>query len=146
MDLKNIFHKKIPEEDPADFVFRDGVFPGHAFLFEDGTFGYVADVDFDIDAYMEEGGYEDPAELFWKGVAPIGQLYIDRWDINGEFHQGGCFLYYQGETFKDYCVRNGEPFPVRAIPEEIIDIFESGDFRRLKKWKKEVPELKKMKL
>ncbi len=26
------------------------------------------------------------------GKIPIGNLYIDRWDTNGEFYQGGCFL------------------------------------------------------
>ncbi len=146
MGFRNPFSKKDPTEDPADFVFRDGVFPGHAFLFEDGTFGYVADVDFDIDEYMEEEGYEDPAELFCNGRAPIGQLYIDRWGMDGEFYQGGCFLYYRGETFRDYCIRNGEPFPVRTIPEEIIDLLESKDYKGLKKWKKVVPELKRIKI
>ena len=79
------------------------------------------------------------------GKIPIGNIYIDRWDVDGEFWQGGCFLYYEGETLRDYCYRNGEPYPVRRIPEDIIDIFESGDLKELRKWKKEVPELKHIK-
>ena len=42
----------------------------------------------------------------------MGNIYIDRWDLNGEFYQGGCLLYYEGETMKDYCDRNREPYPV----------------------------------
>ncbi len=48
----------------------------------------------------------------------------------------------RGETLRDYCDRNGEPYPVRRIPEEVIEMFESGDFSQLKKWRKVVPELK----
>ena len=63
-----------------------------------------------------------------------------------ELAQGGlpCRSYYEGETLRDYCYRNGEPYPVREIPEEVIKMFESGDFSEIKKWRKEVPELKKV--
>lgn len=66
--------------------------------------------------------------------------------MNGEFYQGGCFLYYEGETMRDYCDRNGEPYPVRETLEEVIEMFESGDFSNLKKLQKEVPELKGIRL
>ena len=62
------------------------------------------------------------------------------------FHQGGCFLYYEGETLRDYCYRNGEPYPVRRIPEEVIEMFESGDFSQIRKWRRKVPELKGLRL
>ena len=65
--------------------------------------------------------------------------------VNVGVHQRGCFLYYEGETMRDYCDRNGEPYPVREIPEEIIKMFESGDFSNLKKLQRKVPELKDMK-
>ena len=42
---------------------------------------------------------------------------------------------------KDYCDRNGEPYPVREIPEEVIEMFEAGNLEGLKKWRKKVPEL-----
>ena len=45
---------------------------------------------------------------------------------------------------RDYCYRNGEPYPVREIPEEMIEMFESGDFSQIRKWKMEMPELKKV--
>ncbi len=143
------------EKSPADFVFRRGQFPGHSFLFEDGTFGYVGDPEFDITEFLEDEDWEiaEFIEDYYYGMLdgeqkaeaermirerfggriPIGNLYIDRWDRNGEFYQGGCFLYYEGERFRDYCDRNGEPYPVREIPGEIIDIFESGDLEMLRK-------------
>ena len=43
---------------------------------------------------------------------------------------------------RDYCYRNGEPYPVREVPEEVIEAFEAGDYETLKKFRKEVPELK----
>lgn len=43
---------------------------------------------------------------------------------------------------RDWCDRNGEPYPVKEIPEEVIEMFESGDFSNLKRLKSEVPELK----
>ena len=77
----------------------------------------------------------------FEGKIPIGNLYIDRWDTNGEFYQGGCFLYFEGETLRDYCDRNGEAYPVRNIPGEVIDAFEAEDYEALKKFRKEVSEL-----
>ena len=35
---------------------------------------------------------------------------------------------------------------MRRIPEEVIEMFESGDFSEIKKWRKEVPELKHKKI
>ena len=95
---------------------------------------------------MLDGEQEAEAERLLRerfgGKISIGNIYIDRWDANGEFIQGGSFLYYEGETMRDYCDRNGEPYPVREIPEEIIELFEAGDLEGLKKWRKEMPDLK----
>lgn len=44
---------------------------------------------------------------------------------------------------RDYCYRNGEPYPVRRIPEEVINALESKNYAALKKYRKAVPELKK---
>ena len=159
--------KKKPKEDPADYVFRSDRSPGGSFLFDDGTFGYIADPEFDIREFLEEDDWEtaDFIEDYYYGMLkgeqkaeaegmirerfggkiPIGNLYIDRWDTDGEFYQGGCFLYFEGETLRDYCDRNGEPYPVREVPDEVIEAFESGDYEALKKFRKEVPELKKLK-
>ena len=158
-----LFNKK---EDPADYVFRRGHIPGGSYLFDDGTFGYIVDPEFDITEFLEDDDWEtvEFIEGYYYGMSdreqiaeaerllterfggkiPIGNIYIDRWDVNGEFYQGGCFLYFEGETLRDYCYRNGEPYPVREIPEEVIEMFESGDFSEIKKWRKEVPELKKV--
>ena len=43
---------------------------------------------------------------------------------------------------RDYCYRNGEPYPVREVPDEVIEAFEARDYEALKKFRKEVPELK----
>ena len=152
------------EEDPADYVFRAGYSPHGSFLFEDGTFGYIGDPEFDIKDFLEDDDWQTAefiedyyygisdrekraeAEMLirerFDGKIPIGNLYIDRWDANGEFYQGGCFLYYEGETLRNYCDRNGEPYPVREIPDEVTEAFEAGDYETLKKFRKEVPELK----
>lgn len=93
---------------------------------------------------MLDGEKEAEAERLLRerfgGKIPIGNIYIDRWNTDGEFWQGGCFLYYEGETLRDYCYRNGESYPVREIPEEVIEMFESGDFSNLKKLQKIVPD------
>ena len=160
-----LFNKK---EDPADYVFRRGHIPGGSYLFDDGTFGYKADPEFDISEFIDFEDWETQEfiESYWYGMLdgeekeeaekyirnhfggklPIGNIYIDRWGTDGEFYQGGCFLYFEGETLRDYCYRNGEPYPVREIPEEVIEMFESGDFSQIRKWRKEVPELKLIKL
>ena len=156
-----LFNKK---EDPADYVFRRGHIPGGCYLFDDGTFGTIADPEFDISEFIDFEDWEtqefieryyygmsDRAQIAeaerllrerFEGKIPIGNIYIDRWDVNGEFHQGGCFLYFEGETLRDYCYRNGEPYPVREIPEEVIEAFENRDFDVLKKMRKTVPELR----
>ena len=159
----SIFRRK-KREDPADYVFRRGHIPGGCYLFDDGTFGTIADPEFDITEFLDddwetvefiESYYygmldreqEAEAERLLRerfgGKIPIGNIYIDRWDTDGEFWQGGCFLYYEGETLRDYCYRNGEPYPLREIPEEVINALESKDYAALKKYRKAVPELKK---
>ena len=45
-----LFNKK---EDPADYVFRRGHIPGGSYLFDDGTFGYIADPEFDISEFID---------------------------------------------------------------------------------------------
>lgn len=154
-------HRK---NDPADYVFRQGYEPGGAYLFDDGTFGGVYDPEFDLFEFMETENWETHefiekycygmlkpeqaavAEKYIRskfgGKLPIGNLYIDRWGLDREFYQGGCFLYYEGETLRDYCYRNGEPYPVREIPYEVLDAFEEGNADALRELSKEVPELK----
>ena len=156
-----LFNKK---EDPADYVFRRGHIPGGCYLFDDGTFGTIADPEFDTSEFIDFEDWETQEfiESYWYGMLdgeekeeaeryirshfggklPIGNIYIDRWGTDGEFYQGGCFLYFEGETLRDYCNRNGEPYPVREIPDEVIDAFEARDYETLKKFRKEVPELK----
>lgn len=135
---------RVRKTDPADYVFRAGYSPHGCYLFEDGTFGYIGDPEFDPEEFLEEDMEE--SDLYLNGRRPIGNLYIDRWTKDGEFIQGGCFIYYEGERMRDYCDRNGEPHPVREIPEEVIEMFESGDFSNLKMLQKKVPELKGKKM
>ena len=97
-------------DSPADYIFgsRYG-FDGY-YLFDDGTKGYIADPMFDPEEFNLTGKYSKA----------IGNLYIDRWDDEGNFFQGGCFLYLEGETLRDYCLRNDEPIPVRPLTDEEI--------------------------
>ncbi len=134
------FLRRKKREDPADYVSRRGYSPHGCFLFEDGTFGYIGDPKFDMEDFLDED--QEPEDLWLDGKEPIGNIYIDRWDADGEFWQGGCFLYYEGETLRDYCDRNGEPYPVRRIPEEVIEAFENNDLEALKRLSRDVSGLK----
>lgn len=153
--------------DPKDFVFtKEMQLPEGSYLFEDGSFGYIGDPEFDIMEFIDtddadvyeliddyahgmlddESVAEDVIRSFFDGMLPLGNLYIDRWYPNGEFRQGGCFIYYEGETLKDYCDRNDECYPVKEIPWEVIDMFETRDFSQLEELSKIVPELKELEL
>ena len=46
----------------------------------------MGDPEFDPDDLLEEG--EPYEKLFLNGKEPIGNMHIDRWDVNGEFYQG----------------------------------------------------------
>ena len=88
--------------------------------FSDGSYGYVCDdSNYDPDDFLEDDESEE--DLIFEGKRPLGAMYFDRWDKNGEFHQGGCFLYYEGETVKDWCDRNGEPYPVKYVGDKKVD-------------------------
>mgnify|MGYP004501494399 CR=1 FL=1 len=153
------------KKDPKNFVFTKDARVDRDYLFEDGSFGRIVDPEFDImefididdprvynliDDYVygmldDESVAEDIIREFFDGKLPLGNLYIDRWYPDGTFLSGGCFLYYEGETLKDFCDRNEECYPVKEIPWEIVDMFESGDFSQLEELSKIVPELKELK-
>lgn len=114
---------------PADMVFEEGKMYHGTFFFDDASIGYVADPEFEPSDYLSDGETED--DLIKDGRRPIGNIYIDRYDADRTFHQGGCFLYYEGETMRDYCERNGLPCPVRELPDEAYEIMEDGsDYRK----------------
>jgi len=141
-----IFGKKRRKESPADYVFGSPYGFHGSYLFDDGTFGYIADPEFDPEEFALDDAVYIDNELYIDGKHAIGNLYIDRWTKEGEFIQGGCFLYFDGETMRDYCDRNGEPYPVKRIPDEVIDAFEAGDQKRLKRLRWKVRELKGVRL
>ena len=158
-------NRKKDPKDPKNFVFTKDRYVDRDYLFEDGSFGRIVNDDFDymefidtedphiselIDDYVygmldDESVAEDVIRSFFDGKLPLGNLYIDRWYPDGTFWPGGCFLYYEGETLKDFCDRNGESYPVREIPYEVIDMFETSDFSQLEELSKIVPELKELK-
>ena len=118
----SLFNKK----GPADFVFRKGYSSQGSYLFSDGTFGFIGDPDFDASEFIDDPDYDilefDDREEYeaylrkeFGGKLPIGNMYIDRWTPEGKFIQGDCFLYYEGETIRDWCDRNGYPYPERGF-------------------------------
>lgn len=115
--------------------------PEGTYLFDDGTIGRIGEPDFDIDDYLDDG--EDPDDLEVRGREPVGNIYIDRWKP-GRFYEGGLYLYYKGETLRDYCERNGEPLPMRRLPDDVYDLIEDGEWDELKRYCDEVPELKRI--
>ena len=83
---------------------------------------------------------------YFDGLLPIGCMYIDRWYPDGTCNEGGCFIYYIEDTMEDFCERNEYPLPVKEIPCDVIEMFESKDFSRLEELKKEVPELETVRI
>lgn len=125
---------------PADIVLGKEEVEG-AYLFDDGTIGYVREPEFEIEDYLDDG--EEPEDLRRNGRMPIGNIYIDRWR-SGAFIEGGCYLYYEKERLRDYCERNEEPLPMRRIPDGVWERIEQGDIEGLGRFLGEVPELKAM--
>ena len=141
-----IFGRKRKGESPADYVFGSSYGFHGSYLFNDGTFGYIAYPEFDSEDFAYGDVIYVDGELYIDGRHAIGNLYIDRWTKEGEFIQGGCFLYFEGETMRDYCNRNGEPYPIKRIPDEVIDAFEAGDMKKLRRLRLKVKELKGVRL
>ena len=103
-----------------------------SYIFDDGSFGYIVDPEFYPGEFehLDDAQYIDD-ELYLNGRHALGNLYIDRYLKDGTFIQGGCFIYFEGETMRDYCDRNGEPYPVKRIPDEVIEVSEGGEKRRI---------------
>ena len=154
------------ETDPKKIKFDRSTYMNRCFLFEDGSFGETVNAEFDYFDYIDE---EDPqiydliegymygtlkddtiAERvirgYFDGLLPIGCMYIDRWYHVGTCNEGGCFIYYIEDTMEDFCERNGYPLPVKEIPCDVIEMFESKDFSTLEELKKEVPELETVRI
>lgn len=154
------------ETDPKKIKFDGFTYVNRCFLFEDGSFGETVDAYFNYLDYTDE---EDPqiCELiegymygtlkddttaervirsYFDGLLPAGCMYIDRWYPDGTCDEGGCFIYYIEDTMEDFCKRNGYPLPVKEIPRDVIEMFESKDFSKLEELKKEVPELKTVRI
>ena len=154
------------EADPKKIKFDGFTYVNRCFLFEDGSFGETVNAEFDYFDYIDE---EDPQiydliegymygtlkddtiaerviRSYFDGLLPIGCMYIDRWYPDGTCNEGGCFIYYIEDTMEDFCERNGYPLPVKEIPCDVIEMFESKDFSRLEELKKEVPELETVRI
>ena len=154
------------EADPKKIKFDGFTYVNRCFLFEDGSFGETVNAEFDYFDYIDE---EDPqiydliegymygtlkddtiAERvirgYFDGLLPAGCMYIDRWYPDGTCNEGGCFIYYIEDTMEDFCERNGYPLPVKEIPRDVIEMFESKDFSKLEELKKEVPELETVRI
>lgn len=137
--------------EPADYVFDPRYSIGGCYLFDDGTVGCIADPEFEVDEdefedyedyeYYEETGHV-PQYLWENGREPIGNLYIDRYSGPGDFIQGDCFWYYDGETLRDWCIRNGHPLPVLEVPEEVYEALEDGNITALRAYARDIPALK----
>ena len=69
---------KVKFRNPVDYVFNWEYSPHGCYLFDDGTFGYIGDPEFDPEDFLEDGETED--DLIRDGRRPIGNIYIDRWD------------------------------------------------------------------
>ena len=68
-----LFNKK---EDPADYVFRRGHISGGCYLFDDGTFGTIADPEFDITEFLEDDDWEtvEFIEGYYYGMSDREQI------------------------------------------------------------------------
>ena len=111
-------------------------------LFDDGSVGTVTEVLYDPDYWAENYTRE---ELLLDGVEPYGEIYIDRYYLDtGELSEGACYLYWQDDTLGSWCRRNGEPLPVRKLPEEVWDMLENSDEGMRRELERSVPELRRL--
>jgi len=137
-------------KDPADYVF-DGRAMHGCYLMEDGSVGYIQDADFDIEEFIEDDDDweeydetgETPKSLYLNGREPIGNICIDMYIGMDDFLQGDCFLYYNGETMRDWCQRNGEYCPVEELPYEVWEALENDDTEAMGRFCKKYPGLMK---
>lgn len=135
-----LFNRNV-KRGPADMILDEYDSPEGVYLFDDGSIGEICEPDFDIEDYLGDG--ETPEDLVEKGRVPIGNIYIDRWKP-GVCFEGGCYLYYKGETLRDYCERNREPLSMRRLPDDVYDCISNEDWDGLKEYYDEVPELRIM--
>jgi len=134
---------------PADFVF-DGCALHGCYLMEDGSVGYIQDPEFDIEEFIDDDDWDEyeemgetPRSLYLNGREPIGNICIDMYTGMGDFLQGDCFVYYDGETLRDWCARNGEYCPVKKLPEEVWKALENDDADSMGRFCKKYPDLMK---
>ena len=127
----------------ANHVFTGyGTAPYGCYIMDDGSVGFIHDPEFDPADFED---YDDAEyigdELYIDGHA-VGNMYIDIYYGMGDYYDGGCFIYYEAETLKDWCDRNGEHLPVKRIPDEVWDALEADDVEAIKEFSKTIPELK----
>ena len=130
---------------PVDELMDDRRWKG-TFLFDDGTIGYIMDMvgGYEPTDFLDDPDYVDVNDhsvkeviddvLYIDGKRVLGSLYIDRYDLNGEFYQGDAFVYYAGETVKDYCDRNGEPYPIKELPDFLYELCENDEFDKVRRY------------
>ncbi len=73
-----------------------------------------------------------PSELYQDNgdciELKMGVAFVDQYKAFGtEPEQGSSFLYYDGETFDNFCRRNGIPCPTAELPDELIEILTEND-------------------
>ena len=117
---------------PVDELMDDRSWEG-TYLFDDGTIGVITDSS-QYNPYEYDDGDIIDDELYIDSKHALGCLYIDRYDLKGEFYQGDVFLYYEGETLKDYCDRNAEPYPIKEVPDFLYQYCEDGEFDKVRRY------------
>ena len=116
---------------PVDEVFDDHRWE-RAYLFSDGTVGQFVDA---ISSDYNEDEEEDvDGGIYIDGKWVLGQAYVDRWNLDGKFFDDGCFLYFEGETIKDYCDRNNIPYPIKEIPDYVVEYCQDGEFDKVRRF------------
>lgn len=137
---------------PADETFSS-VGLGHLYLLEDGSIAWMSgDSDpIDFEDECDEDDLEDFArsigvkyEDLWdeNGYLKMGLCFFDIWTSLNKSYDGGAFWYYDDETIRSYCNRNGEELPVKELPSELLEILEKGDAKAFEKYRKKYPELR----
>jgi hypothetical protein len=71
------------------------------------------------------GPGEDLSTLERDGRMPAGSAYVDYIEVSddgkADMTDGPCYLYYPGQTLREWCESNGLPVPCVPLPQEAWD-------------------------
>ncbi len=95
--------------------------------------------------YNLDGDKKRTVEDFIKdqygGKLSIGSIYINKWYPDGTTYDGGSYVYYKGETLREWRNRNGGHLPKMEAPDEAVEMLDNEGWEGLEKFFDKIPGL-----